>query len=146
MKQNKILEMTRKAKGLGKYIFSGLDQIEGVDLNRTQRGVLMYIAFEGPLPMNEVSLHFGLEKGSFTQVADSLETISLIKRNRCEKDRRIIYLEITDDGKKMAEKIHKATTKRIDRIVSVLNEEQMKEFTDAIKIVTKNIDIIMKGV
>lgn len=145
MRDNRLLQLLRKITAFRKYIFSRIDVELDFDINKTQRGVLMYIAFEGPVPMNDVSEKFALAKGAFTQVADSLEELSLIERKRCDKDRRIIYLVTTTKGKDIALKIHQATEARINSLLSELGAEEKENFMNLFEQVATDIDIIMKG-
>ena len=142
MKDNKILVLLRKLHGFRKLIFSGVEVELDFEMGKTQRGVLMYLAFEGPVPMNDVSEKFALAKGSFTQVADGLEALGLIERKRCEKDRRIIYLETTKKGREAAIKIHQATEKRIEFLLSKLSEEDRALFIKNLEQIAQDIDII----
>lgn len=146
MKDNKLLVLLRKILAFRKTIFSDIDVVLAYDLNKTQRGILMFIAFEGPVAMNKVSEKFALEKGSFTQIADTLEKMSLIERKRCEKDRRIIYLETTDKGKEVAMKIHKATEARINSLLSELSDTERDDFISSLEQISNYIDIISKGI
>ncbi|MBR5586374.1 MAG: winged helix-turn-helix transcriptional regulator [Clostridia bacterium] len=142
MKDNQILSLLRKVTAFRKLIFSGVEVELGFELGKTQRGVLMYLAFLGPVPMNDVSEKFALAKGSFTQVADGLEQLGLIERKRCEKDRRIIYLETTEKGKDAAVKIHAATEQRIDSLLSKLPDADKSKFLDSFSAVAEYIDVI----
>lgn len=38
------------------------------------------------------------DAGAMTRMLDRLETKGLIRRNRCPEDRRVVYLELTDEG------------------------------------------------
>ena len=145
MKNNKILVLLRKIIAFRKKIFTDIKVELPYDLNKTQRGVLMFVAFEGPISMNKVSEKFSLEKGSFTQIADFLENYALIERKRCEKDRRIIYLETTEKGKEIALKIHQATEKRINSLLSALSEKERTDFLNSLEHISGYIDVILKG-
>ncbi|MBR6523267.1 MAG: MarR family transcriptional regulator [Clostridia bacterium] len=142
MKDNQILVLLRKIQTFRKLIFSEVNVELEQEMGKTQRGVLMYIAFEGPAAMNDVSEKFALAKGSFTQVADGLEELGLIKRKRCEKDRRKIYLETTKKGRETALKIHQATEKRIEFLLSKLSAEERDFFVKSLERVAEDIDII----
>lgn len=145
MQDNKLLVLLRKIIAFRKNIFTDIQVELEYDLNKTQRGVLMYIAFEGPVAMNKVSEKFALEKGSFTQIADFLEKYALIERKRCEKDRRKIYLETTEKGKEIALKIHQATEARINSLLSKLSEKEKIDFLNLLELVSDYIDVILKG-
>ena len=142
MKHNQLLVLIRKINAFRKHIFSGVCVDLEHEISKTQRGVLMYIAFEGPVPMNDVSEKFALAKGSFTQVADGLEELGFIERKRCDKDRRIIYLETTDKGKETALKIHQATEERIESLLSKLSADEREKFIDCLSQVADYIDIV----
>ena len=146
MKDNQILVLLRKIQAFRKLIFSEVNVELDHEISKTQRGVLMYIAFEGPVPMNDVSEKFALAKGSFTQVADGLEMLGFIKRKRSEKDRRIIYLETTEKGRETAVKIHQATEERIDFFLSKLSVEERDIFVKSLEHVAGDIDIIRREI
>ena len=146
MKDNQILVLLRKIQAFRKLIFSEVNVELDHEISKTQRGVLMYIAFEGPVPMNDVSEKFALAKGSFTQVADGLEMLGFIKRKRSEKDRRIIYLETTEKGRETAVKIHQATEERIDFLLSKLSVEERNIFVKSLEHVAGDIDIIRREI
>ena len=145
MKDNRLLVLLRKIIAFRKNIFTDITVELEYELNKTQKGILMFIAFEGPVTMNTVSERFALEKGSFTQIADTLENFSLIERKRCDQDRRITYLETTDKGKDFALKIHHATEVRINSLLSVLSEKEKEHFLSSLEQVSDYIDIILKG-
>ena len=144
MKNNRLLEILREVTAFKKLIFTDRDIELPFSINKTQRGVLMYIAFNGPVPMNEVSERFSLEKGSFTQVADSLENLLLIERKRCSEDRRKIYLETTEKGKEIARKIHLATEARIESLLSSLSDEERANLMNSLETVADYIDVIRR--
>ena len=146
MKDNQILVLLRKIQAFRKLIFSEVNVELDHEISKTQRGVLMYIAFEGPVPMNDVSEKFALAKGSFTQVADGLEMLGFIKRKRSEKDRRIIYLETTEKGRETAVKIHQATEERIDFLLSKLSVAERDIFVKSLEHVAGDIDIIRREI
>ena len=144
MKDNRILQILREIAAFRKLIFTDREMELSYNINKTQRGVLMYIAFNGPVLMNQVSERFALEKGSFTQVADSLENLLLIERKRCDKDRRKIYLEITEKGKETALKIHSATEARIEKLLSSLSQNEKEKLLSSLEEVAGFIDIIRR--
>ncbi len=145
MKKSFVLEGFRKIGGFQKYIFSGVSENSLLpSFNRTQKGVLMFIAFEGPVPMSEVSRRLCLTKGAFTTVADSLEQMGYIRRIRCNNDRRIIYLETTPEGKKIASDINKDTNNRIDFLLGKLSEKERDDFLSSLERICNLIDVMRK--
>ncbi|MQA04253.1 MAG: MarR family transcriptional regulator [Streptosporangiales bacterium] len=55
------------------------------------------------MPMTKLAREAALSSGGFTKVADRLARVGLIERVRCDDDRRVIYAELTDRGRTLAE-------------------------------------------
>ena len=81
-----------------------LRNIRSYGLNATEFGVLEFLYNKGPHPLQQIGDHILITSGTITYVVDKLENKGLIIRRPCDKDRRIIYAEITEDGQnKMSE-------------------------------------------
>jgi len=76
-----------------------------IDLTAMQWAPLLLLAHGKARTAAELSRCTGVETSTMTRMLDRLESKGLISRNRCEKDRRIIYLELTDTGKEFANKV-----------------------------------------
>ena len=76
-----------------------------MDLTAMQWAPLLLLAHGKARTAAELSRCTGVETSTMTRMLDRLESKDLISRNRCEKDRRIIYLELTDTGKEFATKV-----------------------------------------
>ena len=76
-----------------------------MDLTALQWVPILLIAHGKALTAAELSRCTGVETSTMTRMLDRLESKGLISRNRCERDRRIIYLELTDIGKEFATKV-----------------------------------------
>jgi DNA-binding MarR family transcriptional regulator len=76
-----------------------------MDLTALQWAPLLLIAHEKARTAAELSRCAGVETSTMTRMLDRLESKNLIIRKRCEKDRRIIYLELTEIGKEFATKV-----------------------------------------
>ncbi|BCM24272.1 MarR family winged helix-turn-helix transcriptional regulator [Methyloradius palustris] len=80
-------------------------KMAGIDLTALQWAPLLLIAHGKGRTAAELSRCSGVDTSTMTRMLDRLESKGLICRNRCEKDRRIIYLELTDTGKEFAAKV-----------------------------------------
>lgn len=76
-----------------------------MDLTALQWVPILLVAHGKARTAAELSRCTGVETSTMTRMLDRLESKGLISRNRCEKDRRIIYLELTDTGKEFATKV-----------------------------------------
>ncbi len=76
-----------------------------MDLTAMQWAPLLLLIHGKARTAAELSRCTGVETSTMTRMLDRLESKGLISRNRCEKDRRIIYIELTNTGKEFATKV-----------------------------------------
>jgi MarR family 2-MHQ and catechol resistance regulon transcriptional repressor len=62
-----------------------------------------------------------------TRLMDKLCTKNLINRFNCENDRRVVYVEITENGLKLLKKIG---SKKIDNLLDKLSESEAEQLND----------------
>ncbi len=113
-------------------------------VNRTQAKVLIIIEKAQDASMTHLSHMVGLEKGSFTAVADKLIAAGYIQRDRDPQDRRKIILQLTSEGRTVAHKIIQSVESHIDKKISRLNQKQRVEWGHALKLLSKYAEIIEK--
>ena len=93
-------------------------------LTSSQYNLLRIIRGEGtPMPSLEIAERMIQVVPAMTGLIDRLEKQGLVERRRCEDDRRVVYIEITDKAKKLLE--------RMDEPLVALHEELMGHMTKA---------------
>ena len=65
----------------------------------------MLLAYGKGLTAAELSRCSGVETSTMTRMLDRLETKELIKRERSNSDRRVIFLELTEAGQELVSKV-----------------------------------------
>ena len=96
------IALTRTYK---KLLAMDLQNIASYGLNPTEFGVLELLYNKGPHPLQQIGNHTLITSGATTYVIDKLEKKGFLIRKPCEKDRRIIYAEITERGRAEMEEI-----------------------------------------
>jgi DNA-binding MarR family transcriptional regulator len=76
--------------------------IPGTDVTPRMLGVLHHLAEAGPLTLGELVLHLHLSKAATTELVDRLETRGLVARMHDERDRRRVFIWLTDVGRERA--------------------------------------------
>lgn len=71
-------------------------------ITSAQLNCLLAIYENGPLPPSQIARHMLVNSSTVTGVIDRLELKGLVERQRNSADRRVIYIRLTPDGKKMA--------------------------------------------
>ncbi|AZB42539.1 MarR family transcriptional regulator [Bacillus sp. FJAT-42376] len=107
--------------------------ITSFGLNPTEFGVLELLYHKGDQPLQQIGGKILLASGSITYVVDKLEQKGLLARKACDKDRRVTYAHITDEGKALIEDIFPSHQQKIDEIVGILSEEEKSQAIEMIK-------------
>ncbi len=73
-----------------------------------------------------------LFKSQMNKVLNTMETRGLIKRVRSDKDKRFVYIELTEEGVKQYLKEHEEIMTTIDSLVDAVGEDMAVKATDAV--------------
>src|SRR6476620_5036098 len=99
-------------------------QIQTYDLNPTEFAVLELLFHKGDQPLQQIGGKILLASGSMTYVIDKLEKKEYIRRVPCPDDRRVTFAQITEGGMKLMQQVFPAHRNEIDRIMSVLSDDE----------------------
>jgi MarR family transcriptional regulator, 2-MHQ and catechol-resistance regulon repressor len=108
-------------------------RIQRYGLNPTEFAVLELLFHKGDQPLQQIGGKILLASGSMTYVIDKLEKKDYIRRVACAEDRRVTFAQITEKGKKLIEQVFPAHHNEIDRIMSVLSEEEKDTAIELLK-------------
>lgn len=101
--ESRVAELTglmlnlRRSQNEAEALF--LQALGGLSL--PQLNVLNSIGDQAPCTMTQVADQAALSLSSITLIVDKLVAMKLVKRTRSESDRRVVYAELTEDGKKI---------------------------------------------
>ncbi|MEK3734499.1 MULTISPECIES: MarR family winged helix-turn-helix transcriptional regulator [Paenibacillus] len=93
-------------------------------LNSTEFGVLDVLYHKGPQPLQKIGEKVLISSGNITYVVDKLQKKNLLVRRSSEEDRRVIYAELTAEGRELFERIFPEHKERMARAVSGLTDEE----------------------
>lgn len=140
MQNKKFLKAIINMNSFIKFTFNDLDISQlNLDINKTQRSVLMCIFDNSDKTMNEISYLVGLEKSSFTRSVENLINIGYLNRNSDLNDRRKIYLALTEKGMEIAIAINEIADKHFGNMLLKLTDTEQNEFIAALETVSKYI-------
>jgi DNA-binding MarR family transcriptional regulator len=69
-----------------------------------------------------------ISNSSMTCISDRLMEREFVTRVRSQKDRRVVYLSITDKGKAFAEEMERVLTKEYGEKLSHFTDEELQTF------------------
>lgn len=76
------------------------ENISVLDISIPEYRIMSYLLEEGPSPMAMLASSASVSQGWITNIVDRLEEKGLVRRVRSEEDRRIINIDIMEDGVK----------------------------------------------
>ena len=138
MKYERLIDIISAIPSLLHALFHDIGTA-GMDLpvNRTQSRVLVVIERLSGVTMTQISQMSGLEKGSFTAVADKLIAMGLVKRERDPSDRRKIILRLTREGDEVTRKLIQNAEAHLERKLSRLDDSERRELMDAFAVLSR---------
>lgn len=108
-------------------------RIQRYGLNPTEFAVLELLYHKGDQPLQQIGGKILLASGSMTYVIDKLEKKDYITRVACAEDRRVTFAQITQKGKKLIEQVFPSHQNEIERIMSVLSDEEKDTAIELLK-------------
>lgn len=100
------------------------------ELTKTQFVLLKTLCIRNKWTVSKLAEYMGVKPSAITVGADRLYKRGFVSRYRSEMDRRIVYLEITDEGHEI---LREAENERVNSISSYLNHlspEELRTFID----------------
>src|SRR5262245_18202128 len=97
-------------------------------LTPSQYNILRILRGEGkPLPILEIASRTVTVVPGITGLIDRLEREGFVQRKRCETDRRVIYVALTDKGTKSVAELDAPVVALHERLMGHLSKEELKE-------------------
>jgi DNA-binding MarR family transcriptional regulator len=101
---------------------------------------LFMIQNKGEIRTSEISEHFGVTSGAATGIADKLENLGLIERNRSKIDRRVVTLVLSEKGKKLVQSKKREHVELYQYILHDLSEEELLNTIRMLNKISDRID------
>ena len=99
----------------------------------SQFGVLEILYHLGPLQPAVIGKKFFTSRPNVTQILDALERRGLVRRSRCDGDRRQIDVYLTDAGRAVIEPLFAEHVRTVVRTMSVLSAEEQETLSALLK-------------
>ncbi len=99
-------------------------------LTPSQYNVLRILRGEGrPMPCQEITQRMIQVVPAMTGLLDRLEQQELVRRNRCEEDRRVIFVELSDKARDLLKQLDQPVLDLHHRLMGHLSPEELSELT-----------------
>jgi DNA-binding MarR family transcriptional regulator len=116
------------------------------DITLDQYLVIRYLRMNGRSISSELADVFGVAKSSITAIMTRLFDKRLIERVPDAKDRRVIYLSLTEAGRKLAEAVDGRIRAKLSTIMNQFSRDEALQFVETYeKLVDKLADLEGRG-
>jgi DNA-binding MarR family transcriptional regulator len=126
-------------------IFSGLlskvsqADIESHDILPAYFGVLYALRDGKSLSPTELRRYVFTGLSNLTTLIDRMERDGLVQRQRDQEDRRKVYIQLTEKGEQVWEKVAPLHYEMIEQMMSALTEEELADLTHLLGVLWKGL-------
>ena len=99
-------------------------------LNISEFGVLEMLYHKGDQPVQKIADKILVTSGTITYVINKLEKKDLVIRRKCNKDKRIYYVSLTEKGKDYIAHIFPEHKEFLNNLFKDLSEEDKSELVE----------------
>jgi MarR family transcriptional regulator, 2-MHQ and catechol-resistance regulon repressor len=121
------------ARSFSSFSKKSNEQIKSFGLTQPQFAVIEVLGHLGPLTVGVICNKMLVSGGNMTLVLDNIEKLGYIQRVPSKEDRRAIYIQLTDSGHELFEKIFIQHAEHITKLMSVLSFEEQKTLGELLK-------------
>jgi len=105
------------------------------------QGMLMGIlAHHGEMKISDLSEKLHLSNSTVSGIIDRLENLGLVERIRSKEDRRVVYVNITPEYKKVAEQRFKEIEQSVALKMSNANPEDLDKVLEGLNILKRLLE------
>ena len=114
-------------------MLTGLDgELEPFGLTGAQFAVLKNVADGIASTAADLCRTMHYDTGSMTRMLDRLEEKSVLRRERCTEDRRVVYLRITDTGNELLPQLRTAAIHVLSRHLAGFSPEEVESLKQSL--------------
>ena len=113
-----------KIRQVAGRIFERMLNKYNIEINSAQGRIMFVLWQQDNISINELAKKTQLKKSTLTSMLDRLEGMGYIKRERSEKDRRIILIQRTNKDKNLEKKYVEISQEQTAYLYKVFSESQ----------------------
>ncbi len=106
-------------------------------ITNDQHYLMRYIHRRGKCTTTELAHAFAVQKSAITAIVNRLVEKNLLERIRGEKDRRVIYLTLTDEGKVLFNKAEANIYQLVESILTRFDRQEIEQFMNTFEKLAK---------
>lgn len=96
-------------------------------LTGAQFYLLRLLAHHGRMRISDVAQQMGITPGAVTGLTDKMVASGYIRRDRSEDDRRVVYVEIVEAGRRALQEMQAARLEHVRTLTQRLQPQELEE-------------------
>jgi len=125
-----------------KQIMNGVKQnvqqeFKEMGLTGPQGMLIGTLAHQGEMKISQLSEKMGLSNSTVSGIVDRLEKQGLVERTRSVEDRRVVYVNVTSDFKKIAQSHFSQIEAKFQDILNETSPEEIDKIFDGLNLLKK---------
>ncbi|MUT67232.1 MarR family winged helix-turn-helix transcriptional regulator [Paenibacillus sp. NEAU-GSW1] len=137
----KLREMDEAFRLLRRLINAEYNRFNVHGLGMTEGKMVLILDEHGPQKASAMAELLRITSGAVTGIADRLIEHGYIERTRSDEDRRIVYLEITDEGRKLVGFIHEMREQIMFKLYDGFAADEMEIATNMFNKMSRNLEL-----
>jgi DNA-binding MarR family transcriptional regulator len=98
-----------------------------LEISSAQFIVLAALAIAGAKSASDLCKGISYDAGAMTRMIDRLEIKGLIRRDRCPDDRRVVYLELTEEGHRAFPRMREVSMRVVNRFLNGFSQAEARQ-------------------
>lgn len=120
---------------LGKKLISPAEAVKDTKLNPTQFFILLTLNDHGKRPTTEIGKKLSILKSNVSPLINGLLEQGYVERFHSEKDRRVIYIDITQKGREFVKERRLRMQEKVRRELTFLDKEDRNRLEESVNVV-----------
>jgi len=133
-----VIHLIRKLMQAGERYTKELNKKFSV--SAPQVACLLALLDNGPIAPSQIAKKIMVESSTVTGIIDRLEQKGLVARTRVSQDRRVITIELTDSGRRLAENAPPPIQHKIVKGLRKIDEGDRAQIIEALARLTEMVD------
>ncbi|MGQ9708208.1 MAG: MarR family winged helix-turn-helix transcriptional regulator [bacterium] len=117
----------------------------GQEFSFSQMMILLTLLRTYPISMNQLAQTLGLSKANASGLVDRLVKKGVIERFRSEEDRRVVLVQLTPAGAKMAAHLARLNRRGLSRMMRRIPERDLQVFINTLEWLAQGLAGSEKG-
>jgi MarR family 2-MHQ and catechol resistance regulon transcriptional repressor len=135
------LAATQKFLSLYRYLRQYSQQMHNQGVRGREFATLRYLHEAGPCTVGQVQEYIYVSASATSEMLSRLENAGYVARSRCKKDQRVVYVELTPEGRRLAEETPLGGIPLLRERIKSLSPEQLSTVTSAVEMLLQVMEI-----